>query len=155
MIDALGNFEGSETGTPLQPPRFDLSSKAVARPVEPIPNARLRNLKTRFGSFRQLGTSQMGVLAVVVILGLATGALGGIMLAGRNQQALEPPAEVSDRVSELPSAVDNQKLDAFGAELNGVSGLTSEPAGIRVRKFRPRVRVNQQPRAYRVAVIRE
>jgi len=156
MINDKGNSDVFETlpEPSTQPPRFDRKASVTARPVEPLSRNDSANWKQRFGSVRQLVNGQTRALAIVVIMGLATGTLGGMLLAKRNQPAVESSPMQSESVSEVPIG-EAQQLDSFAGELNETPGSTHGSGAVRIRKTRPRVRSHQASRAYRAGVIRE
>jgi hypothetical protein len=95
------------------------------------------------------------MLAVVVLIGLITGALAGMLLV--NIARSEQPPTVSEVPVNEPAAeipvTETQKLDSFAAALGGRDVQTASPTVTRNRRPRARVR-SSRPRAYRVAVIR-
>lgn len=144
----------------LPPPRFDGQATARAQPVEPIHFDAERVHKSMFARWLQwlpsltghIG-SQSRALAVVVIIGLITGALGGVLLVNGARTSEPPVAETPiDAGSEI-SASEARQLDAFAAEFGGAGVQTTIPAVTRSRRSRGRARLNR-PRAYRVAIIR-
>jgi hypothetical protein len=94
------------------------------------------------------------MLAVVILIGLITGALAGMLLVNmaRSKPASDLEVHAKEPVSEVPAA-EKQKLDAFADELATATVQTVSPAGTRNRRPRTRIRANR-PRAYRVAIIR-
>jgi hypothetical protein len=95
------------------------------------------------------------MLAVVILIGLITGALAGMLLvniARSGQPATVSEVPVNEPASEIP-VIEAQKLDTFAATLGGSDVQSVAPAATRNRRPRSRVRTSR-PRAYRVAVIR-
>ncbi len=148
----------TDEGT-LKTPIFDESANARARPVEPIQfgsepihQNRLNLWRARMSSVSGFLGNQTRALAVVVVIGLITGAAGGLLLV--NASRGDRPQEVVDTLGTDPDSVLSTKetgnLDAFASELSAAS-QTQRPT-IK-RKARVRSRSNK-PRAYRVAIIR-
>jgi hypothetical protein len=155
MTDNRNSTETNQTDdASLSTPLFDANASASAQPVEPIRRSRISSLreKVRSASSRINGQSRM--LAVVILIGLITGALAGMLLVNiaRTSQPAVVEAPANEPASEI-SATEEQKLDTFAAELAGSDLQTVPPTVARNRKPRARVRTSR-PRAYRVAVIR-
>jgi hypothetical protein len=139
----------------LPTPLFDANASASAQPVEPIRRSRMSILTQRVGLLGNYMSSQSRALAVVIIIGLTAGSLGGIVLVNFDRSSQQPavlaaPSTVS--APEVPDA-EAQKLDIFAAELAGTSEQPFAPSITRTGKARTRWRTNR-PRAYRVTVIR-
>ena len=143
----------------LTTPLFDERASARARPVEPIQLGVEPIHKQPFGAWRQrlsaipknLGT-QTRALAIVVVIGLITGAMGGLLLvnaARGDRQAVVVETPSNDPNPEL-TASETQNLDVFASELS-TSAQTERPTIKRKVRVRPR---SNKPRAYRVAIIR-
>lgn len=140
----------------LTPPHFDESAAANAQPVEPIPASRLSAFHNRFASLRRAVTSGSRALILVVIAGLVTGALGGMVLVKERQVTEAPPAAAESVSESVPSDSlnDSQKLEPL-AVVGGLSDMQSaSPVASRVRKSRARARSSRATRAYLVDVIR-
>jgi hypothetical protein len=151
MMDTNIN-QGNQTVYETTTPRFDAVASANAQPVQPIRVTRSSRLANRLSSLRGHFSRQSRVLAAVVVIGLITGALAGILMVNLFRSG--PPAAVDEasasQVSEIPPA-DTKTLDTFAAEL-GNADLVATPPGNRNRRTR---RGNgNRPRAYRVAVLR-
>ena len=146
MVDENRNPTALETQSELSTPRFDEHASAKARPVKPIPKSRATIFFEKAG---QLFTDSSRSLALIVALGLATGALVGMALVK------EPsvPGEV-EQASVLSDVERPQILEWQDAEV-GVYGLQNSARRIRRSVIRSsRVQNDGQPRAYRFAVIR-
>lgn len=142
----------------LETPIFDESASARAQPVEPIQiraeaihQNRPSLWRGRLAWIPTLLGNQTRALAVVVVIGLITGALGGVLMvnASRDDQSDVIEAIPNDPNPEL-EAKETENLDAFASE------LTAGPQTLRPRmkqKARGRFR-SSKPRAYRVAIIR-
>jgi len=136
----------------LLPPRFDEKAAANAQPVKPI---RMSRISVLAASLRQAVTSRSRALALVVIAGLATGALAGMALVKEPQVSAESPTG-NHSVSELAPAdplndSQNQEPRAGGF---GDTGLQSASAGTGIRRSRSRLRSSRGARAHRVAILR-
>jgi hypothetical protein len=153
--EPIRNQTDDASGTPL----FDERASARAQPVEPIhlvaepvhQNA-INVWHERIGAVASFLGTQTRALAVVVVVGLITGAVGGLLLvnAARNDQdsvVVETPSP--DPAAEL-STSETQNLDAFATEL-GANAQALRPAIKRIARGRSR---SNRPRAYRVAIIR-
>jgi type IV secretory pathway VirB2 component (pilin) len=141
--------EAIETGPALQTPRFDESAAAGAQPVEPLPKSGLARWiqNMRAGMF-----NRSTALVLVIVAGLAIGALGG-MWWGRESLLRDASRPLNESVSELPkSAVQNEEPNA---PMSGVAAWQSSVSNTtRSRRTRSRAQTGSAPRAYRVAVIR-
>jgi hypothetical protein len=146
-----------------EPPRFDAETSAKAQPVEPIRPNRFSSVANSLRSLRKRANGQVRVLTAVVIVGLITGALAGILLvklARNNQTTAEINTEPA-KVSEI-QATEARALDAYASELSSEidtprpsSGqLAAQPFGKQLGKYGRARRATDRPRAYRVAVIR-
>ena len=139
----------------LPTPLFDADASASAQPVEPIRSSSLSKFSNRVRSVSRRIDGQSRVLAVVVLIGLITGALAGMLLV--NIARTGPPATVAEVPAKDPApqipVTETQKLDSFAAALGGRE-IQTVPSAV-TRNGRPRVRVRtNRPRAYRVAIIR-
>jgi hypothetical protein len=141
----LATFE-SESDIQLLPPRFDEHTSASARPVERLPESRLRTSIRKLASVATGGTNAKA-LVLFVVLGLATGTLAGVALVKRNKP-VEPA--VSETVFDISGT--NQRHDEM--PVGAVMGVADFPR-MRTRGSRlPVWRTQRNPKAYRVAVIR-
>lgn len=126
----------------LPPPRFDEHAHLRAQRVRPIPKSWLSLF------FEKLFANGSRSLAVIVILGFLTGALIGVSLVRQNTSV----AQESDHASIVNPA--DEPVQLQDAEV-GVYGVETGSGKIRSLVIkRPRVPNNEQPRAYRFAVIR-
>lgn len=142
----------------LTTPVFDERASARARPVEPIQlgaepvhKQPFEGWRTRLSAIpKNLGT-QTRALAIVVVIGLITGAMGGLLLvnAARGDRQAVVVETPNDPNPEL-TASETQNLDLFASELS-TSAQTERPTIKRKVRVRPR---SNKPRAYRVAIIR-
>jgi hypothetical protein len=132
----------------LSTPRFDEHTSAKARPVRPIPKSRVTIFFEKAG---QLFTNSSRSLALIVALGVATGALVGMALVKEPQSSL--PGE-SEQASVLTDVESSQILEWRDAEV-GVYGIQNAASRHRRPMIRrSRVHNDGQARAYRFAVIR-
>ena len=126
----------------LAPPRFDEHAHLKAQPVMPITKSRIRLL------FEKFSADSSRSLALIVILGLLTGALIGVSLVRQNTSG----PEATDQA--LVVEPEKETLQLQDAEV-GVNGIQTERTNIRSgvssRERAPNIR---EPRAYRFAVIR-
>jgi len=139
----------------LTTPLFDANASASAQPVEPIRSSRVSKISNRLRSVSGRIDGQSRMVAVVILIGLITGALAGMLLV--NIARTGPPATVSEVPSNEPASEipvsEAQKLETFAAALGGRE-VSAVPSTV-TRNRRPRVRVRtNRPRAYRVAIIR-
>lgn len=135
---------GSTTTTPeLQSPRFDEHAHLRAQPVTPIPKSRTTLL---FESLGQVFSGGARSLALIVVLGIATGALLGMSLVSNFGE--RPPAD--DQASALPQVGETLPMEDAAAGIYGIQAASNRRSVIR----RSRVQSDGQPRAYRFAVIR-
>lgn len=126
----------------LPPPRFDEHAHLRAQRVKPIPKSRVSMF------FEKLVANGSRSLALIVILGFLTGALIGVSLVGQNTSAPEQLDQASIVNPE------DEPVQLQDAEV-GVYGIETGSGKIRSLVIkRPRVPNNEQPRAYRFAVIR-
>lgn len=153
------SYNSIETNQPdhstLPAPLFDANASASAQPVEPIRSSSLSKIGNRVRSVSRRIDGQSRMLAVVILIGLITGALAGMLLV--NLARPSAPATVSEVPSNEPGSEipvsEAQKLDTFSAALGG--GEVSAVSSTVTRNRRPRSRVRTtRHRAYRVAVIR-
>jgi len=149
MVDGnrnMTNMTVPENQSELPTPRFDEHTSLQAQPVKPIPKSRITVFFERAG---QLFAGISRSLALIVVLGIATGALLGMSLVGERRSPL-PGAE--EQASILPQVNDSLQMEA--AEV-GVYGIQTSRANIkRAASRRSRVQTNGRQRAYRFAVIR-
>jgi hypothetical protein len=132
----------------LSTPRFDEHASAKAQPVTPIPKSRITIL---FERAEQLFTHSSRSVAMIVALGVATGALVGMALVKEPQSSV--PGE-SQQASVLSDVESSQILEWRDAEV-GVYGIQNSVSRHRRPMVRrSRVQNDGQPRAYRFAVIR-
>ena len=115
------------TSTLPPPPRFDAEASAAARPVEPLPRTRIQVPLTP--KISRLINKRSKFLALMAIVGLATGAAGGILVIERDKQqrvvnsasmipipteltpapeAAAPAAEISEQSLEVSETIENQ-----------------------------------------------
>ena len=156
MTESYNSTETNPTDhASLPTPIFDAHASASAQPVEPIRSSRILNWRNRVRSLSRRIDGQSRMLAVVILIGLITGALAGMLLvniARSGQPATVSEVPVNEPASEMP-ATEAQKLDTFAAVLDGSEVQSVAPTATRNRRPRSRVRTSR-PRAYRVAVIR-
>lgn len=140
----------------LSAPVFDANASAGAQPVEPIHSrSRIFNLRNTFRSVSSGINGQTRILWAVILIGLITGTLAGMLLVniartGQTATVAEVPA--AEQATEMP-VTETRHLDSFAAELAGSDGQTALSTATRQRIPRGRARSNR-PRAYRVAIIR-
>jgi hypothetical protein len=140
----------------LSPPQFDEIASANAQPVQPIRWARVSAWSNYACSLWRASAKRSRTLAAVVILGLATGTLGGMAWVRHSQATTESPA-MNESVSELPGAASQEEQPAAavigGSDLQSTGSMTAGPT-TQIHRSRTRGRSSRVPRAYRVAVIR-
>ena len=140
MTDRQAATDGLEQ---TSPPLFDDRASAEAQPVMPIPKSRMTLLRERIGGVLNNGWRSF---ALVVILGLATGALAGMALV-RATTAEAQPAATGENSGSSEDTAQLQNADV------GAQGITADEPRV-VRQSRPRIRhASGRPRAYRVAVL--
>jgi hypothetical protein len=139
----------------LPPPRFDERATAKAQPVQPIPADRVSAWRKGVAYFNRAFTSSSRALVLVVIAGLMTGTLGGMVWV-KERQVTDVSLPANESVSELaPADTPNaSQKDEPRAEVFGVTNLQDGNPARQIRKGRSRTKSSRGPRAYRVAVIR-
>jgi hypothetical protein len=156
MPESYNSTETNQTDhASLPTPVFDANTSASAQPVEPIRSGRISSLRNKFRSVSSSINGQTRILAVVILIGLITGALAGMLLvniARSGQPATVAEVLAREPASEIP-VTEAQQLDTFAAALGGSDVQSVAPTATRNRRPRSRVRTSR-PRAYRVAVIR-
>lgn len=148
--DSKHNIDEPESSLP--PPLFDERATAKARPVQPISGARVSAWYKGVISLHRAVTSGFRALVLVVIAGLVTGALVGMVWVKAERQVTDLSVPANDSVFDsAPDARDETPR----VEVFGVSGLQSSSQRIiRNRKSRSRPKQNRATRAYLVDVIR-
>ena len=146
----------------LPPPLFDDLASATAQPVEPIHSqgepVHRRGIGgwiQRLGSLNGHISTQSRALAIVVVIGLITGALGGLLLVNAAKTSPQPAlveTTSGEAISEI-TANEAQQLDGLATQLEGAEAQSTTPTISRGRKSKIPPRSNR-PRAYRVAIIR-
>jgi hypothetical protein len=137
------------------PARFDESASANAQPVQPLSTSRVAAWKQRARSARELISSKTVVLVLVVIGGLAIGALGGTLLVRHHTSMTESAPVVEESTLEIPAEGDSQKpADETRAGLPTTELSNAGRNSARGRNRRTRPNTWHAQRAYRVAVIR-
>ncbi|MDQ1707393.1 MAG: hypothetical protein QOJ88_604 [Pyrinomonadaceae bacterium] len=140
----------------LAPPRFDEVASAKAQPVKPLPARGFGVSFPRTHSVLAPLKIRNKAMALLLVAGMAMGALGGTLLVRQRQSGSEAPAlsETAARTGTLEAGVDGSRggesLDALANALQNSAKRTSE---MRSRQGR-RHRVQSQPQAYRVGVIK-
>lgn len=145
--DSLKNIP---TYTFPPPPRFDAAASAAARPVQPLEKTRKPSLSLG-PKFSRLINRRSKFLASMAIVGLATGAAGGILVVESDkQQRLESSASMIQIPTEQPPTSDSaapapENTGASPAlENNGASPEVSEPVENQVRVRRNQRRARKQ-----------
>lgn len=154
MIDERDNstHDMDEPELNLPAPLFDESATAKARPVQPISAARVSAWYKGVFSLHRAVTSSFRALVLVVIAGLVTGALVGMVWVKAERQVTDLSVPATESVTERAPV---EKDEAPRAEVFGAAGLQSSRPGIsRIRKGRSRPKQNRATRAYLVDVIR-
>lgn len=148
MVDENINTSVSGNQSELPTPKFDEHASAKAQPVTPITKSRVTIFVEKAS---QLFTSGPRSLALVVALGIATGALAGMAIVKDGPSSLPGPEE---QASVLRDVDRPETLDLQDAEVGvyGFQNSASRTRGPIIR--RSRVQSDGQPRAYRFAVIR-
>lgn len=136
------SLEDTPTSTLPPPPRFDAEASAAARPVEPLPRTRIQvPLKPNVS---RLINKRSKFLALMAIVGLATGAAGGILVIERDkQQRVENAASMIPIPTELTPAPES---GAPTPETSEQSLEVSEPLENQVPVRRPQRRPRKPPR---------
>ncbi len=88
--------------------------------------------------------------AIVIIAGLAVGALGGTLLVNQQPPHVDEASGLAERVTE--AAEDSQTASESNVAPVGVMAVTENK--VRPQRRYRRVRMPARPRAYQVAVIR-
>lgn len=148
MDDKDGNTTASGSRPGLPSPQFDEHASAKAQPVTPIPKSMFTVLFERTG---RLFANSSRSLALIVALGIATGALVGMALVKQPQASLARADEQGSIQKEVEIPQDLQLQEA--AEI-GVNGIQNSAGIRRTVTRRSRVQSSGQPRAYRFGVIR-
>ncbi len=138
MVEHNRNTDQSDLSTPL----FDAHAHLQAQPVTPIPKSMMTIFMERT---RQLFAGSSRTLMLIIVLGVATGALLGMAMV---RDPHSPPA--AEQASML---VDAELRDIQAAEI-GVYGIQMSEVNRRSSTKRTRVQSNGRARAYRFAVIR-
>ena len=144
----------------LPPPaHFDESACESAQPVQAIHVSRVAGWIQRASDARQALTLRTKTLALVLVGALAIGTLGGTMLL-REGKSTDPstvaehsnvePAAPQDAPQE--SGPDHATRAAQASSIMALQDAVQNPP--RIRRERTRPRMQQGPKAYRVAVIR-
>jgi hypothetical protein len=135
------------------PARFDDSASANAQPVEPLPTSRIVVWKQRVSSARRMISGKTIVLTLVIIGGLAIGAVGGTMLV-RQRASLTDSAPVIDAPTTETTTDSQRPAHEPRAEVSTAELPNALQTNSRFRNRRtPRTTRRTQQRAYRVAVI--
>ena len=140
----------------LPPPaHFDESACESAQPVQVIHISRVAGWIQRASDARQALTLRTKTLALVSVGALAIGTLGGTMLL-REGKSTDPStmAEHSNVEPAAPqeSGPDHATRAAQASSIMALQDAVQNPP--RIRRQRTRPRMQQGPKAYRVAVIR-
>ena len=132
------------TSTLPPPPRFDAAASAAARPVEPLPNTRIQIDFPLKPKFSPLINRRSKFLALMAIVGLATGAAGGILVVERDkQQRVESSASMIPIPTEQTPAPESPTP---ALENDDASLEVSEPVENQVRVRRSQRQPRKQPR---------
>src|SRR5436190_7224446 len=156
--DAVNVSEAAECELP-PPAHFDESACASAQPVQPIQVSGVAGWIQRASNARQALTPRTKMLALVLVGALAIGTLGGTMLI-REDKATDAStmAEHSNVEPAAPqeapqeSGPDHATRAAQASSIMALQDAVQNPP--RIRRQRTRSRMQQGPKAYRVAVIR-
>ena len=142
-MPVAGEKRSIKVDSTLEAPRFDSMAAANAQPVEPIPRG-FSSWIEKSKSVRELITTRARALSLIIIAGLATGTLGGILMVN------DPPSSIAP----VTSLADSERTkNLIGADSGAYGFLINRNTG-RNRKARHQARSAGAPRAYRVAVIR-
>jgi hypothetical protein len=155
-----------ESGSGLPPPaHFDEVAIANAQPVRPLSRNRITQriqdaiqgaIRSAHAS-RQMFAGRGAALALVVICGLAAGAVAGTLLVTERRQAAETPAATEQSVviaTQDATEEITQNADASSSLAEVAPVPTVKKSKLRVRVLRNRSPVLRVRKAYRVAVIR-
>lgn len=137
------------TFTLLPPPRFDAAASAAARPVEPLGKWTILGLHLK-PKFSRLINRRLKFLALMAIVGLATGAAGGMLVVERDkQQHFDSSAPMIQVSGEQTSTFDSAAPTLENAD----SSLeVAEPVENTVRSRRNQRRPRKQPTSELVVV---
>lgn len=147
MVDKPSKKTSFGNHAELSTPRFDEHASAKAQPVMPIRKISVSRL---LENVNQQFTNGVGSLALVVALGIVTGAVVGMALVKEPQFSL---AGANEQVSVLAD-VESPQIQEWQVAV-GVYGIQNSAARHRRSVVRrSRVPNDGQNRAYRFAVIR-
>lgn len=165
MIDDSRDAENA-TATEFEsppPPHFDESASANAQPVQPIPASVVTVWFQHARSARQMLPVRTKALALVLVGGLAIGALGGTLLVKERKLTTGPAPVVEESAAEASATTDASPDATEDAVPNEETGA-AQPGAIelqgaaqtrsRNRSRRARPQTQRQPQAYRVGVIK-
>jgi hypothetical protein len=143
---SLGGYQAMLDHNKLEAPRFDESACANAQPVQPLPINKTPTWVKRLRSARLTLNRRTRALALVIIVGLASGSLGGTLLVNQYSEGDNESAIVSNPVVEESPASAPNEMDEL---------TTARTTVVRSPRRYRRSRVTPQNfrRAYRVAVI--
>ena len=162
MIDDKNESVDFEEAAEIElppPAHFDEGACASARPVQPIHVSGVSAWIQRASDARQALTRKTKTSALALVGALAIGTLGGTMLVreGKSTDAstmaehsTAEPAVSLDAPQE--SGPDHATRAAQASSIMALQDAVQNPS--RIRRQRTRPRMQQSPKAYRVAVIR-
>ncbi len=168
MIDEKNNFVDATIGSGFEyppPAQFDEVAAANAQPVRPLSRSRVtqRIQYAIQGAIRSAHAARPrfagkgAALALVVICGLAAGAVAGTLLVTDRRQAADVPAvmerSVVDATQDATEEI-TQDANAHSTLAEVAPVPTVKKSKLRVRTLRNRSPVQRGRKAYRVAVIR-
>lgn len=136
------------TSTLPPPPRFDAVASAAARPVEPLATTRIQIDLTQKPRGSRLISRRSKFLALTAIVGLATGAAGGILVVESNKQQSENSASTIQLPAEQTPVVDLAASALQTSDNLEVSEPVENQVPVRRRQRPPR----RQPRREQVVL---
>lgn len=136
------------TSTLPPPPRFDAVASAAARPVEPLATTRIQIDLTQKPRGSRLISRRSKFLALTAIVGLATGAAGGILVVESNKQQSENSASTIQLPAEQTPVVDPAAPALQSSDNLEVSEPVENQVPVRRRQRPPR----RQPRREQVVL---
>jgi len=146
----------------LPPPaHFDESACESAQPVQAIHVSRVAGWIQRASNARQTLTPRTKMLALVLVGALAIGTLGGTMLIRSLEDKSTDASTMAEHSNVEPAAPQDARQEsgpdhatraAQASSIMALQDAVQNPP--RIRRERTRPRMQQGPKAYRVAVIR-
>lgn len=136
----------------LAAPRFDERACANAQPVLPIPSGRISALVQRLRRVRPVINAKTRAFAIVVIAGLAVGALGGTIFVNQQATSLDEASVFDQPATQAPTSEDPQAV--IESNITPAGALSGTENKVRPQRRYRRMRMPSPRRAYQVDVIR-